>query len=275
MIKKVYAIVVLLIFLGCSTSNKVQLNKPNLNSDVKISNNEYSVQSVLWLQRSAEYRALCYQAFNLAKLQIDNILSKNNANEKPLAIVTDIDETILNNSPFSAKQILNDEEYSESSWEKWVELETAEAIPGALEFFKYAYSKGVQIYYVSNRSITQKKETLINLKKAGFPLANASHILLKENTSGKEIRRQTVLQNNNIVMLLGDNLSDFSNLFDNKSTVERNNITDSLKEEFGSTYIVLPNPMYGDWETKGIYEHNYNWTPIQKDSIRKAKLITY
>lgn len=275
MIKKVYAVFLGFVLFGCGIQVSQQTNLISKEQDVKIPKREYSVQSVLWVQQSAEYKALCYQAFNLAKYRIDEIVSEINTNGKPLAIVTDIDETILDNSPFGANQIIADKEYSEDIWKQWVELEKAAAIPGALEFFKYVESKGIQIYYISNRSITQEKETINNLKKVGFPLADNDHILLKEETSGKETRRQIVTKNNHIVMLLGDNLSDFADLFDNKSTIERNKIAKNLKEKFGKEFIVLPNPTYGDWETKGIYERNYKWSAKQKDSIRKAKLITY
>ena len=114
-----------------------------------------------------------------------------------------------------------------------------------------------------------------HLKNLGFPNVDKQHILFRDKTSGKEERRQTVSKDHTIVMLLGDTLSDFSDVFDNKSTAERNSAAQSLKEKFGKEYIVLPNPTYGDWENKGIYEGNYKWTEVQKDSIRKAKLITY
>jgi 5'-nucleotidase (lipoprotein e(P4) family) len=76
-------------------------------------------------------------------------------------------------------------------------------------------------------------------------------------------------------MLLGDNLSDFMDVFDKKSTQVRNKLVEGMKDDFGRKFIVLPNPMYGDWETKGIYEGRYDWSAQQKDSIRKAKLLAY
>ena len=37
-------------------------------------NNDYKIQAQVWTQNSAEYRALCYQAFNAAKMYLDGIL---------------------------------------------------------------------------------------------------------------------------------------------------------------------------------------------------------
>jgi predicted secreted acid phosphatase len=58
------------------------------------SNPEQSVMATLWFQRSAEYRALCYQAYNLAELRIKEYLAHPNS-EKPAAVIFDIDETLL------------------------------------------------------------------------------------------------------------------------------------------------------------------------------------
>lgn len=270
--KNYYLFLLFVLVIGCRTS---KVNSSQAATDTPISKREYSVQSVLWQQLSAEYKALCHQAFNLAKFQLDQILLQENDGDQPLAIITDIDETLLNNSPFNAKMIETDEEYSKANWIKWGLLERAEPVPGAVEFLNYAASKGVQIFYISNRYVVQTKETKANLKALGFPFIEDSHILLRAQSSGKEERRNTAQKDHEVVMLLGDNLSDFADLFENKPTTERNRVVEDLKDQFGTTFIVLPNPMYGDWETKGLYEGNYNWSPAQKDSLRKAKLISY
>lgn len=240
-----------------------------------ISVRDYSIAAVLWQQRSAEYRALAYQAFNIARMQLDRHLTANRESKKTLAIITDIDETILDNSPYSGKQIELDEDYTTSRWDEWVNLKSAKAIPGSLEFFHYAASKGVEVFYITNRDQHQKEATLENLKAVGFPFADDRHILLRGEDSGKETRRKKVEASYEIVMLIGDNLSDFSYLFEKRSAEERNKSADNLKMLFGTKYIVLPNPIYGDWETQGIFEGKHNWTEFQKDSLRHKKIIAY
>ncbi len=236
---------------------------------------EYSVQSVLWQQHAAEYRALSYQAFNLAKWQLDNILESRNDTDKPFAVVTDIDETVLDNSPYDGKLIETDEEYSRAGWLEWGKKAAAAPVPGSVGFFQYAEKRGVEVFYISNRYAEQKDETISNLKMSGFPFADETHVLLREDESGKEARRNGVEETHEIVMLIGDNLSDFSEVFDDQPTAVRNHLADSLESEFGKNFIVLPNPMYGDWETNGILEDNAGWTPDQKDSVRHSKIITY
>ena len=261
--------------IGCKSQQTQTENEALAVKNVIVSNREYSIQAVLWQQHSAEYRALAYQAFNLAQIQLDHILDNKIEYKKPVAIVTDIDETVLDNSPYSGKQIELDEPYSKLRWMEWVKKKKAKAIPGSLDFFNYAKSKGIEIFYISNRSVNQKKETIENLKTVGFPFADETHVLLKDITSEKETRRLQVTKSYEIIQLIGDNLSDFSMVFDNRSTADRNKSVDSLKAAFGKRFIVLPNPMYGDWETKGILEGKYNWTPFQSDSIRHQKIKSY
>jgi len=272
------ALIAFTLFIGCK-SNRPTLNQ-NKNTTTEIENvgiliREYSISAVLWQQYSAEYRALTYQAFNMARIQLDNILDNKIEYAKPIAIVADIDETVLDNSPYSGKQVELNEEFSTFRWTEWVKKKQAKAISGALDFLNYAKSKEIEVFYISNRSINQKKETIENLRIMGFPFSDEAHVLLKEDVSGKESRRIQVNKSYEIVLLLGDNLSDFSAVFDDCSTIERNQMVDNLKTNFGKKFIVLPNPMYGDWETKGILEGKYNWTPFQKDSIRRSKLISY
>jgi len=263
------------LFIGCKTQSIQFKNEIRTIEKGIVPTRAYSVQAVLWQQHSAEYRALAYQAFHLAQIQLDAIIANKNKTKKSLAIVTDIDETVLDNSPYSGKQIELDENYSEYRWTEWVKKKKAKAIPGALYFFNYARRKGVEVFYISNRSVHHKNETVKNLKQIGFPFANESYVLLKDTNSGKEPRRLQIQKNYDIVLLIGDNLSDFSEVFDKRSTTERNRKVDSLKTLFGKKFIVLPNPMYGDWETKGILEGKQDWTNFQKDSIRHRKIKSY
>jgi 5'-nucleotidase (lipoprotein e(P4) family) len=236
---------------------------------------EHSIQSVLWQQNAAEYKALTYQAYHLAQLQLDKLLSAEISGKSKLAVITDIDETVLDNSPFNGKLIELDVNYNRDLWLQWGNLSIADTIPGALGFFKYAAKRGVEIFYISNRYFEQQAVTIQNLKKYGFPFADKGHVLLRTQSSAKDSRRQTVAKTHKVLLLLGDNLSDFTSLFDRQGTVRRNVLVDSLKSEFGSKFIVFPNPMYGDWESKGIYEGRYDWRPEQADSIRHHKIRSY
>jgi 5'-nucleotidase (lipoprotein e(P4) family) len=228
---------------------------------------------VLWQQTAAEYRALCLQAFNIAALRITEI-PENEIKNGNLAIVTDLDETILDNSSTEAQQILEYKSHTPAEWKEWSKLHAATAVPGAVEFLKTAFAKGITIFYISNRDTTELKSTLQNLKELSLPCADYDHMLFLVNTSSKESRRQQVAQKFKIIMLLGDNLNDFTSAFEKKSITDRKAETDKAKDDWGNKFIVLPNSTYGEWEN-ALYNYKHGLTPAQKDSIRISLLKGY
>ncbi len=225
---------------------------------------------VLWQQQSAEYAALCYQAFNLATYRLNDMKLKR---RKRYAIITDVDETVLDNSYFEARQILKNEGFDPAAWKRWTSEAKATAVPGAIEFFKLAASKGVQIYYVSNRDTSEVASTIDNLKALGFPHADREHMLFMDNTSSKEPRRQHLLRNFEVVMMFGDNLNDFATVFERKSIPERNDETKKLRDEWGRKFIVLPNVIYGEWEN-ALQDYSRKLSPSQKEILLRSKLQT-
>lgn len=227
--------------------------------------------TTLFQQRAAEYRALCFQAYNIARLRLDEYKP---VSGKPKAIVTDIDETLFDNSPYEAHQTLQGKDYDVTSWHEWTDKASADTMPGAASFLKYASSKGVTIFYITNRDEKERVSTIQNLKKFNLPNADDAHFLPKQSTSSKEARRQSVFGTHEIVMLLGDNLADFSALFDKKSVEERLRNTNFSAADFGNKFIVLPNPVYGDWES-ALFNYNYKLTQAQKDSVIRSVLKAY
>tara|TARA_X000001036_G_scaffold433393_1_gene470923 strand:- start:3184 stop:3801 length:618 start_codon:yes stop_codon:yes gene_type:complete len=198
-----------------------------------------------WHKNSAEYKALCLQAYNAAKTKLDMELSKDH--EKKLAIVADLDETIFNNTPYNEMLIEKETSFNQENWSNWVNKKIATAIPGSLDFFTYAESKGVEIIYLSNRRIENYEPTKENLIKLGFPFDNSTKMLLRTNSSDKYERRKSI-SDQNIIMFIGDNLGDFDSAFFDKSNEERWEVSNNLKEKFGDQFILIPNLIYGDWE---------------------------
>jgi len=231
--------------------------------------NNNLLMATLYNYYAAEYSALAHQAFNIAKERLVEIRRENPA-RPDLAVVVDIDETILDNSPFEAKMILANSGFNSGSWTHWCKLAAAELVPGALEFLQLADSMGFNVFYISNRDMeTVQDSTMANLQKLGFPQLNADHFLLKEKTSNKESRRQTVLQNYEIVLLAGDNLGDFYE--DSSDHAVRDSLMLANKENFGNKFIVLPNAMYGEWVASIGLRGNKN----AADSLLKEMIKSY
>lgn len=227
------------------------------------------VWSALWQQKAAEYKALCCQAYNLAALRLNEYASADN---KPQAIVTDIDETVLDNSPYTVHQGLKGSGYSDSSWMEWTARKDCDTVPGALAFLKYAASKNIEVFYVSNRLQAELDATIANLKKWNFPNADAEHILLKNQTSGKDARRALVAQHYSVLLFLGDNLGDFSGIYDHQSCEKRDALVRSNASDFGSHFIVLPNVMYGEWMGALLnYQYKQSQTEQSKTLLQQLK----
>ena len=220
-----------------------------------------------WFQQSAEMRACYYQSYNLAKMALKDNL-QNYKGQKPTAVVLDIDETVLDNSPFEAKLMADRQNYSDSAWMEWSAREEALALPGAADFIAYARELGVEVFFISNRIEEESERTLKNLAQAGMAVDSAHLLLydLSKKTSCKDERRNKVSDDYEIILFVGDNLSDYTSLFDRRDSSLALGLADSLRNDFGRKFIILPNPMYGEWEN-AIYEHNYSLPMSEKNSM--------
>jgi len=232
----------------------------------------YMQLAVSWYQTAAETRALCYQAYNVARMSFDLTL-QTASEEKPLAVVFDIDETLLDNSPYQATCVTTGIAYPDF-WHEWVLSAQCDAVPGALEFVKYIDSRGIDVFYVSNRKVSELDATIENMNKLGFPQVEKSHIMLRESTSNKTPRRDKISETHNIIMFVGDNMGDFNEFASKKSIEERFAVADEYQNQYGRSYIVLPNPMYGDWEG-AMYNNDYSISSEEKDELRNKVMKVY
>ena len=224
-----------------------------------------NTMATVYVQQAPEYIALTEQAYAMARLSLDTQFKMAS---KPLAVVLDIDETVLDNSPYQAKQIIENFDYP-VQWDEWIKSEMAQPIPGSLEFLQYADSKGIVIFYISNRKHKNLEATINNLNKFGYPQVDSTHIMLRTSTSSKEERRQKVVdQGLEIALLIGDNLDDMSAEFEVEDADKRKEATYANQAKFGTKYIVLPNPTYGKWvQNRGFYN-----AKLDQDSIATSNL---
>jgi 5'-nucleotidase (lipoprotein e(P4) family) len=266
---RIFSVILITILLASFTS--AQNSKLESSSD-----NDKLLMAVAWYQHSAEMEALYYQGFNIARFRLDEALAAGKPS-KPPGVVVDIDETMLDNSPFET-MVINNTDF-QKGWYEWTSKASAKALPGALEFVRYAQSKNVDVFYITNRDDNERIGTLKNLVNAGFPFATDDHLLTRNdtsysngNTSSKMGRRAKVAENHTIVLLIGDNLNDFSEIFENRSLDDGKMAVEENRELFGLKFIVLPNPMYGAWE-KPLYDYRNGLSDEEKTKMLKEKLI--
>ncbi|MBN2682181.1 MAG: 5'-nucleotidase, lipoprotein e(P4) family [Bacteroidales bacterium] len=267
------AILLVLLISSCKETNKECTNEKAKTSESTKGDYEHLVLATVWFQQSAEMQAIYIQSYNWAKIMLEKNLAEKST-KKQAAVVMDIDETILDNSPFEVKCIETGKGYSSETWLNWTATSNAKALPGALDFVKFADEKGVKVFFISNRLTKELKTTMDNMQNLGFPNIDSSFFLLKEETSGKKDRRTTVETEHEIILFVGDVLTDFSEIYEKRDEKLGKDLVEKDKELFGTKYIILPNPMYGEWE-KAVYNNSFKWSEEQKDSLRKRVLISY
>ncbi|MBC7712014.1 MAG: 5'-nucleotidase, lipoprotein e(P4) family [Rhizobacter sp.] len=229
----------LTVLASCSTHSNHESN------EVKANPREYQIGAYLWQQTSGEYRALVHQAYNIARERVERDLEDKHNRKR--AVIFDIDETLLDNSVGGAQEIKLGLSWKDNKFNEWVKSRQAVAIPGTLDFVKFLKDRQVEIFYISNRALSMFDDTYANLQAVGFPVKKENLMLMGEDHS-KESRRQIVLKKYDVVVYLGDNLTDFPGGFEKTSVEARNALVEKMQSDFGQKLIILPNPLYGDWE---------------------------
>lgn len=229
-----------------------------------------TLNGVLWMQTSLEYSMSCRQIYSFATMQLDNNLADNSytaaleqtsdRSELPPAVILDVDETVLDNSPFQARLAAADGSFNDEDWNKWVMEANAKAIPGAADFVRHAKEKGVEIIFVTNRSAEQEEKTIENLDAVLGITVSKEKIHCKyekeEWGSNKSSRRQHVCQSYRVIAMVGDDFNDFAWL-GKTSPEDRIAIGNQFSSHWSTGWFLLPNPLYGNWE-KALYDYDYS-----------------
>ena len=226
-----------------------------------------NLNAVLWVQASAEYRAVSQTVYRAAADKLDLALKESNwdalvpderanvvSGLKP-AVIMDIDETVLDNSPYQARLVRDGAEYNDVTWAAWVAEKNARPVPGVVDFAKAATARGVTILYISNRAQHLQAATLANLRSAGLPVADDSVFLglgtfvegCEQHGSEKNCRRQLAGRKYRVLMQFGDQLGDFVQVVAN-TPESRAQLQEEYVDWFGERWWMLPNPTYGSWE---------------------------
>ena len=251
-----------------------------------------NLNAVAWIQASLEYRLLAGQTYRSALYQLDRALKTpdwdalvpgeraNPATGLAPAVIVDIDETVLDNSPYQARLVRDGLSYDEATWDAWVREEKATPVPGALEFAQAAKARGGTEFYVANRAARLEEPTLKNLRAAGFPIDTAGQFLglgffvdgCEQEGSEKGCRRQHVGRTHRVLMQFGDQIGDMVTIVANNPAGREQAMAPYLGW-VGERWFVLPNPTYGSWEPALF---NNAWTlPENERREMKLKSLNY
>jgi 5'-nucleotidase (lipoprotein e(P4) family) len=251
-----------------------------------------NLNAVLWVQRSAEYRAATETLYRAATDTLDAALKDPGwdalvpderatpAAGLPPAVVMDVDETVLDNSPYQARLVREGLEYNETTWDAWVREQRARPVPGVVEFARAAQAKGVTVLYITNRAEHLIAPTLENLRAVGLPVKDDSVFLglgtfvedCEQEGSEKLCRRQFAGRSYRVLMQFGDQLGDFAQILAN-TPEGRAELQARHRGWFGQRWWMLPNPTYGSWEP-AVFNNDWRQPREQRREAKRAALDT-
>lgn len=246
-----------------------------------------TTQATLWVQNAAEYDAIAMQTYATAMrtlpLPLEDSFWTASLNQEesedfmklPPAIIMDVDETVLDNSPFQARMIKQDKDFNIEDWNAWCREAKADAVPGAVEFANYAADRGVTIFYITNRDYEVEEATRQNLIDEGFPVSNSMDNIMTNGeepgwNSSKIERRKQVEENYRVVMVVGDDLNDFLPAKD-ITQKKRSSLVEENSEWFGRRWFILPNPVYGSWE-QALFDFEDGLSESERNTILQKRL---
>lgn len=239
--KAQYTVLMLLLW-GCTTTST---GTPDAAPSPESATRQLS-RAVHWSRNSAEHKALVLQTYRLAAERLRQLVEGKETGT--WAVVTDADETVIDNSLYARELSLADRPSTNADWDAWVARRAAPPLPGAVEFLDLVHELGGRIAVVTNRIEAHCPDTRANLDAFDIPF---DVVLCRGESRAKEPRWQqleegataTGLPPLEIVMWLGDNIDDFPDL--DQSIRLQGALAFS---GFGDRYFVFPNPVYGSWE---------------------------
>lgn len=175
--------------------------------------------------------------------------------DRPLAVILDADETVLQNLGYEYDESLNGRTYDQARWNRW-EATGADAvapIPGAVTALRAIREAGVTVIFNSNRMAANAAANGAAIEGAGLgPARHGETMFLQGDVapgSAKDPRRAAIAARYCVVAMAGDQLGDFSDLFNTRSlsVPDRRRAASSgrFATLWGNGWFMLANPVYG------------------------------
>ncbi|MBP6746139.1 HAD family acid phosphatase [bacterium] len=176
------------------------------------------ISEALKFSYSKESKKEFDQAVARGKAAIDKAIEEKKEGKekaKALCVVSDIDETILDNRPFIEKEVAKD--VKEVNWEgfaAWVDEAAGKPLKPSIELLAYARKKGLAVFLISGRVEKLRRATITNLVKYGIAYDG---LYLRGNDDKSSAipmksayRKQIESMGYEIVVNIGDQFSDLA-----------------------------------------------------------------
>ena len=221
---------------------------------------------IQWHTQSKEYRLLTSTIYQRAEQALKN----KTLPTSQWTVVMDVDETVLDNSPYQLSVEPTGVGYTPKTWDQWIASEKAILVPGAKAFIETVFKLGGKLALVTNRHRRQDAHTWRNLEAVGIEVSTTNTCLIgRDNADKKAINGKTIINDKDlrkqqlengtascyqpndtryslfsgleIVMQVGDNIQDFSKITQESASI------DALLPLTNDEFILLPNATYGSW----------------------------
>ena len=281
---------ILVLLGGCAAAPQRQQAASVAKSAPQQSLADDNLNAVAWMQTAVEHDLILREIYRVAREKLGTALANRSwdalphaervADPKnlPPAVILDVDETVLDNSPYQARLIRDGGEYNEFTWAQWCKQADAKALPGAVAFTRYAAAHGVSVFYLSNRAKDLDTVTLANLRNAGFPVAGQESFLglgtyvpgCEQIGSEKGCRRKLIGERYRVLMQFGDQIGDFVDVLAN-THAGRAAAVEPYADWFGERWFVLPNPAYGSWEP-ALFNNDWTQPRDKREAAKRSAL---
>lgn len=231
------------------------------------------IGAVAWKQTAAEYRALYHQGYNVARMHVELALAKRKAGDRPLAVVSDVDDTVLLPLAYWGHMVNRKLDFFDDPiWDAWIPKNQMVLAPGAKEFFDFCKANQVEVFYITSRDQGEKtfEYAMEHLRLAQLPNVDPQHVTVLRESSNKQPRQDEIAKTHDIVVFLGDNLNDFRRKYYSKNVDERLQLMESDRNEYGRRYIVFPNPTDGHWMRAIFGDSEPPATDANRETFKKA-----
>ena len=193
---------------------------------------------------------------------------------KPLAVVFDVDETVILNQGYEYWSASTGNEFTKPTWEIWEKTGASyvRPVPGAVTGIRRLREAGITPVFNTNREFSPEGAARA-IAAAGLGEAIHRDTLFLRGDDGvdsgdKDGRRALIAERYCVIALAGDNLGDFADVFndDSRAPLERRELAarGDLAQLWGNGWFVLPNPVYG-YSLKGslgeVFPEGTRWSP--------------
>ena len=230
---------------------------------------------LLWVKHAAEYQAVATQVYRDATDDLPAYIDDKSwsampgyggMSELPPAVILDVDETVVSNVDF---QLIFERPYTNHKRDTWSSNHDSLVIPGVNRFVDAARDAGVTVFFITGRPCEpkdgtgdpcpQEQTTIDDLREVGIDV-DPEHVMLSDERPDwdreKLVRRELIAKSHRVIMLIGDDLSDFvpcarkkvAATCDEPATrVSRAAAIEDYANLWGAGWYILPNPMHGSW----------------------------